>query len=246
MSAWLWGRDVLDLLALCPEPLTPDELVGLLRPLQHRAYSISSSSLAHPDTVHLTVATVRYHRDGRDRGGVASTFLADRADGPVRVFVQPNQAFRVAPDDVPMIMIGPGTGIAPFRAFCQEREARGAGGRSWLFFGDQHEASDFIYADELRAWQDAGLLDRLDLAFSRDQQHKVYVQTRMREQGKELFAWLEDGAHVYVCGDAGRMARDVDEALHDVVAEHGGLDPDAAEDYVAGLRRAKRYVRDVY
>ncbi len=145
-----------------------------------------------------------------------------------------------------MIMVGPGTGVAPFRAFLQEREQRGAGGRNWLFFGDQHREHDFAYAEEISAWQDTGLLNRLELAFSRDQADKVYVQTRMREHGKELFGWLEDGGHFYVCGDATRMAKDVDKALHDIVAAHGGLDADGAVEYVNSLKREKRYVRDVY
>lgn len=143
-------------------------------------------------------------------------------------------------------MIGPGTGIAPFRAFLHERRARKASGQNWLFFGDQHQSSDFIYEDELTGLTRDGVLTRLDLAFSRDQSEKIYVQTRMREQGRELFAWLEKGAHVYVCGDATRMAKDVDDALHEVVAEHGGLDANAAEDYVNNLKRSKRYLRDVY
>jgi sulfite reductase (NADPH) flavoprotein alpha-component len=180
------------------------------------------------------------------RGGVCSTFLADRG-GTAKIFLQPNKSFRVpAGDSAPMVMVGPGTGIAPFRAFLQERERRGAAGKNWLFFGDQHREHDYIYSDELVGWNASGLLNRLDLAFSRDQAQKIYVQTRMLEQGKELFTWLEDGGHFYVCGDATRMAKDVDKALHDVVIEHGGLDRDAATEYVNTLKREKRYVRDVY
>ncbi|WKG01471.1 sulfite reductase flavoprotein subunit alpha [Mycolicibacterium sp. HK-90] len=245
LERWLYGKDVLDVLRIGGDVLSLEEFVGLLKPLQHRAYSISSSSLAHPDSIHLTVASVRYRNTGRDRGGVCSTFLADRC-GTARIFLQPNKSFRVPADDVPMIMVGPGTGIAPFRAFLQEREQRGADGRNWLFFGDQHREHDFIYADEIAAWQDSGLLNRLDLAFSRDQTDKVYVQTRMRENGAELFAWLQDGGHFYVCGDASRMAKDVDSALHDIVGEHGGLRIDEATEYVNTLKREKRYVRDVY
>lgn len=246
LDRWLWGKDILDVLRIAGDDLGVEEFVGLLKPLQHRAYSISSSALAHPDRIHLTVASVRYEMGGRMRGGVCSTFLADRSE-TAKIFLQPNKSFRVPADnDVPMIMVGPGTGIAPFRAFLQEREKRGAGGRNWLFFGDQHRADDYVYEDELTAWQASGLLDRLDLAFSRDQSEKVYVQHRMRENGKELFGWLQDGGHFYVCGDALRMAKDVDQALHDVVAEHGGLDHDAATDYVNELKREKRYVRDVY
>lgn len=245
LERWLYGKDVLDVLRIGGDVLSLEEFVGLLKPLQHRAYSISSSSLAHPDRIHLTVASVRYRSTGRERGGVCSTFLADRCGG-ARIFLQPNKSFRVAGDDVPMIMVGPGTGIAPFRAFLQEREARGAEGRNWLFFGDQRREHDFIYSDELAGWQDSGLLSRLDLAFSRDQSAKVYVQTRMRENGRELFAWLQDGGHFYVCGDASRMAKDVDRALHEIIGEHGNLDVDQATDYVNTLKREKRYVRDVY
>ncbi|MGB3482555.1 MAG: sulfite reductase flavoprotein subunit alpha [Mycobacterium sp.] len=246
LDRWLYGKDVLDILRIGGDELALEEFIELLKPLQHRAYSISSSSLAHPDHIHLTVASVRYQSTGRERGGVCSTFLADRG-GTAKIFLQPNKSFRVPADDsAPMIMVGPGTGIAPFRAFLQERERRGAGGDNWLFFGDQHRADDYIYADELTGWSNSGLLNRLDLAFSRDQAQKVYVQTRMREQGADLFSWLEAGGHFYVCGDATRMAKDVDKALHDVVAEHGGLVPEAATEYVNTLKREKRYVRDVY
>ncbi len=249
LENWLWGKDTVDLLDLNPaHTFDVDELVSLFRPLQHRAYSISSSPLASPDRIHLTVASVRHGAD-RVRGGVCSTFLADRLgeDDDAGIFLQPNQAFRLPADgDRPIVMIGPGTGVAPFRAFLQERAATGATGPAWLFFGDQHRASDFIYADELQAHLDSGLLTRLDLAFSRDQAEKIYVQTRMREHGAELVAWLEQGAHVYVCGDASRMAKDVDAALVGIVAEHLGRTPDAAADYVNDLKRAKRYVRDVY
>jgi sulfite reductase (NADPH) flavoprotein alpha-component len=249
MEAFLWSKDALDLLNLYPHiSLSVEELVGLLKPLQHRAYSISSSSKQHPDSVHLTIASVRYNSHGRDHGGVASCFLADRvADQPSKVFMTPNKSFRVpSNNDVPMVMVGPGTGIAPFRAFLQEREAIGAKGMNWLFFGDQHEATDFIYQDELSAMQSSGILNRLDLAFSRDQAEKIYVQTRMQEQSKDLFAALEEGGHFYVCGDATRMAKDVDTALHHVIAKEGGLSLDAAKDYVNKMKKEKRYVRDVY
>ncbi|SNS92224.1 sulfite reductase subunit alpha [Rhodococcoides kyotonense] len=250
LDAWTWGKDVLDVLALDDKlAFDPAELLGLLRPLQHRVYSISSSPLAHEGTVHLTVASVRYRSAERDRGGVCSTFLADRvAQGEsAGVFLSANKSFRLpADDDAPVVMVGPGTGIAPFRAFLHERRARNASGRNWLFFGDQHRGSDYIYEDELDALSRDGVLTKLDLAFSRDQTEKVYVQNRMRENGKELYAWLEEGGHFYVCGDATRMAKDVDAALHDVVAEHGGRTSDQAEDYVAELKRSKRYLRDVY
>lgn len=249
MEAYLWSKDALDLMNLHPKvQFSVDELVGLFKPLQHRAYSISSSSKRFADSVHLTIASVRYESHGRKHGGVASCFLADRVgEASAKVFMTPNKAFRVPQNnDVPMIMIGPGTGIAPFRAFLQEREAIGAGGMNWLFFGDQHEATDFIYKDELTEMQSSGLLSRLDLAFSRDQAEKIYVQTRMAEQSKDLFAALEEGGHFYVCGDATRMAKDVDRALHQIIAKEGGLTEDGASDYVNKLKKDKRYVRDVY
>jgi len=246
LERWLYGKDVLDVLRIAGDDLSVEEFIGLLKPLQHRAYSISSSPLAHPDRIHVTVAAVRYQAMGRLRGGVCSTFLADRA-ATAKIFLQPNKSFRVPADDTaPVIMVGPGTGVAPFRAFLQERAQRGAAGRNWLFFGDQHREHDFVYADELAGWQSSGVLNRLELAFSRDQSDKIYVQTRMLEHGKELFSWLQDGGHFYVCGDATRMAKDVDKALHDVVGVHGGLDADAATEYVNSLKREKRYVRDVY
>ena len=248
LDRWIWGRDVLELLEDHP-PLGIDEFLPLLRPLQHRSYSISSSPLAAPGRVALTIASVRYERGRRARGGVCSTFLADRlAVGETAgVFVSPNTTFRPPADgDTPMVMVGPGTGIAPFRAFLQERRETGARGRNWLFFGDQHRAHDFLYEDELTEMADQGVLHRLDLAFSRDQADKIYVQTRMREHGAELFSWLAGGAHFYVCGDATHMAKDVDAALHEVVARHGAMDADDAADYVATMRKEKRYVRDVY
>ncbi|WP_182047298.1 sulfite reductase subunit alpha [Curtobacterium sp. ME26] len=250
LDRWLWGRDVLDLLRDAGDAAPSlDELLPNLRGLQARQYSISSSPLAHPDRVHLTIASVRYGDARRAHGGVASTYLADRvrADGEVGVYLQPNAAFGVPADDsAPMVMIGPGTGVAPFRGFLHERAASGATGRNWLFFGDQHRATDFVYEDELTAFRESGVLDRLDLAFSRDQAEKVYVQTRMREQAAELYRWLEDGASVYVCGDASRMAKDVEQALLDVVASQRGRGDDDAQAYLADLRRGGRYVRDVY
>lgn len=248
LDAWLWDRDLLDVLRLAPKgEMDAATFLGLVKPLQHRAYSISSSPKAHPGEVHLTVASVRYMSEGRMHGGVCSTFLADRAEGTAGVFLSPNKSFRVPADDsAPMIMVGPGTGIAPFRAFLEERRAREAKGRNWLFFGDQRRASDFIYADELGEMSRSGLLTRLDLAFSRDQAEKIYVQTRMRENGKALFSWLEEGGCFYVCGDASRMAKDVDAALHEIIATHAGVSPEAATEYVNGLKREKRYLRDVY
>ncbi|MEU5319748.1 sulfite reductase flavoprotein subunit alpha [Streptomyces sp. NPDC021056] len=246
LDSWLWGRDVLDLLRDAGSTAPGlAELLPFLRPLQARQYSISSSPLAHPGSIHLTVASVRYDR----YEGVASTYLADRvgADSTVGIYLQPNAAFSVpADDDSPVIMIGPGTGIAPFRGFLHERAARGASGRNWLFFGDQHRETDFVYEDELTELQKRGVLTELDLAFSRDQAEKIYVQTRMRERSRELYAWLEEGAHLYVCGDASRMAKDVETALLGVIAEQRGRGDDDAAEYLADLRRAKRYVRDVY
>lgn len=250
LADYLWGRDVLDLLLQFPQiEFSAAEFMGLLKPLQHRAYSISSSSKPFPETVHLTVASVRYESHGRQHKGVCSTFLADLVNDntDVRCFFTPNKVFRVPADNnLPMIMVGPGTGIAPFRAFLQERKARHATGKNWLFFGDRNAATDFIYREELEAMQAEGLLNKLDLAFSRDQAEKIYVQDRMREHGAELFRWLEQGGYFFVCGDAYRMAKDVDQALHDVIAEHGKLSEQQAVDYVNQLKKDKRYVRDVY
>ncbi|MCK0175072.1 sulfite reductase flavoprotein subunit alpha [Mycolicibacterium sp. F2034L] len=242
-GSWSYGKDVLDLLRLAE--LDVDEVLDTLRPLQFRDYSIASSPLVHPDSVHLTVATVRYAAGGRTHGGVASTFLAGRGD-TLSVHLRPNHAFRLPAADVPIIMIGPGTGIAPFRAFLQERQATEAPGRSWLFFGDRRRTTDFLYGDELEAFVSSGTLTRLDLAFSRDSAAKLYVQQRMRENAAELFRWLQDGAHLYVCGDAERMARDVDTALREIVATCGGFDADDAHAYVNDLIKTHRYVRDVY
>lgn len=242
-GSWAYGKDVLDLIRLAD--VTVDEVVETLRPLQFRDYSIASSPLLHPDHVHLTVATVRYADADRQHGGVASTFLAERGQ-TLRVHLRPNHSFRLPDHDVPIVMIGPGTGIAPFRAFLQERHACGASGRSWLFFGARRQAADFLYGDELHGFLDSGTLTRLDLAFSRDQDTKVYVQQRMSENGAALYSWLQDGAYVYVCGDEKKMAKDVDATLHDVVARHGEMDATAAHAYVNDLIKAHRYVRDVY
>ncbi len=228
---------------------SPAAFVATLKKLQPRLYSISSSPKAHPGQVHLTVGTVRYEMDGRPRKGACSAFLAERAlaHGHAGVFVHSNKAFRPpVRGDTPMIMVGPGTGIAPFRAFLEERRATGATGKNWLFFGDQRAATDFLYRDELRALQVAGTLARLDTAFSRDQTEKIYVQQRMLENAAELFAWLEAGAHFYVCGDASRMAKDVDAALHRIIEQAGGKTPDEAATYVQSMKTAKRYARDVY
>lgn len=238
--------DVLDLLDLAD--VSVDELLDTLRPLQFRDYSIASSPLEHPNHVHLTVATVQYTAGGRRRGGVASTFLAHRGDA-IRLHPRPNHAFRLPAPDVPIIMVGPGTGIAPFRGFLRERQVSGASGRSWLFFGDRRRATDFLYGEELQAHLESGVLTKLNLAFSRDRgpnDRKEYVQHHMVANAGELFAWLEDGAHFYVCGDADHMAKDVDRALHEVVATSGAMTEGAAHAYVNELIRAHRYVRDVY
>jgi len=248
LKKWLWGQQLADVLHEFPVELSATELVGMLKRMQPRLYSIASSPRAHPDEIHLTVSALRYSNGRRQRKGVSSTFLADRAgDVSVPVFVQKSAHFRLPHSgDAPMIMVGPGTGVAPFRGFLHERLARGDTGRNWLFFGEQHAATDYYYGDELDDMRRKGLLNRLDLAFSRDQADKIYVQDRMREHGAELWSWLEAGAHFYVCGDASRMARDVDAALKSVVAQHAGMSDDKAQEYVSGMVRDKRYVRDVY
>jgi sulfite reductase (NADPH) flavoprotein alpha-component len=250
LSAYLWGRDTLDLLLQFPEAeFSAAEFLHMLKPLQHRAYSISSSGKKHPDSVHLTVASVRYDAHGRHHKGVCSTYLADLVseETELGVFFSPNTSFRVPADDsLPMIMVGPGTGIAPFRAFLQEREFRNASGKNWLFFGDRNAATDYIYREEIEAMQASGLLTRLDLAFSRDQAEKIYVQDRMLENGAELYNWLEQGGYFFVCGDAYRMAKDVDQALHEVIRKHGNKSLLDAVEYVNQLKKDKRYVRDVY
>ena len=248
LGQFLWGRQLVDILAAAPAKVTAADFAGELKRLKPRLYSIASSAKADPGRVELTVSVVRYAHAGRARAGVASSFLADRlGEGTARLFVQPSSHFRVPADsDAPAIMVGPGTGIAPFRAFLQEREAAGARGRNWLFFGEQTQAHDFYYRDELHRWHERGHLTRLDTAFSRDQAQKVYVQDRMREQGAEIWRWLEEGGHFYVCGDAARMAKDVDAALLALVGTHGGLSPGDARAYVDALAGAHRYVRDVY
>jgi sulfite reductase (NADPH) flavoprotein alpha-component len=242
---------VVDVILAAPAiKVSPADFVRSLKRLQPRLYSISSSPKAHTGQVHLTVGAVRYEKDGRPRKGVCSTFLADRAQpGATRigVFVHSNKAFRPpANGNTAAIMVGPGTGIAPFRAFLHERAATGAKGKNWLLFGDQRASTDFLYRDELTALQSAGTLTRLDTAFSRDQAEKVYVQHRMLEAATELYAWLEAGAHFYVCGDASRMAKDVDAALHQVIERAGGKTAAQAAAYVQALKAAQRYARDVY
>ncbi len=250
LDQYLYGREIIDFLLASPKlGLTPEEFVKLLRKQQPRLYSIASSLKAHPEQVHLTVDTLRYDAHGRKRHGVSSTFLADRVteSTTVPVFVQSAKHFRLPEDGAkPVIMVGPGTGIAPFRAFLQERQATGTKGGNWLFFGAQKSATDFFYKEELEAMQSGGCLTRLDLAFSRDQAEKIYVQTRMRQNATEMWRWLEEGAHFYVCGDAKRMAKDVDDALHAIIREAGGRSDDDAKEYVAAMKKNKRYQRDVY
>ncbi|MFE1174915.1 molybdopterin-dependent oxidoreductase [Streptomyces sp. NPDC058773] len=249
LAQWTWSRQAVDVLAEFPVRAGAAEWAGLLPRLQPRLYSISSSPLTDPGLLRLTVSVVRYeNRQGRPRKGVASTFLADAEPGsPVPVFVQHTAHFRPPADPAtPMVMVGPGTGVAPFLGFLDERRARGHRARNWLFFGEQRRATDFYYEDALGRLHHDGLLTRLDTAFSRDQRAKVYVQDRMREHGAQLWAWLQDGAHFYVCGDASRMAKDVDRALRDIAVAHGGLPEETAAGYVKQLAADKRYVRDVY
>jgi len=253
LADFLWGKDTLDLLLQYHEALTDklsiDDFIALCKPLAARAYSISSSIKKHPGEVHLTIGSVRYHAQDRDHNGVCSTYLADIAEegDSIACYFSPNKNFAVPNDSsLPIIMVGPGTGIAPFRAFLEEREATQASGANWLFFGDRNSATDFLYRDELTQMQRSGLLNQLDLAFSRDQREKVYVQDKMREQGAQLYHYLEQGGYFYICGDALRMAKDVDAALHDVLAQHGAMSAEQAIDYVNALKKNKRYVRDVY
>ncbi|HLW11675.1 MAG TPA: reductase, partial [Casimicrobiaceae bacterium] len=250
LQRYLYGRDALDVLERHAGAVTqPQALIDLLPPLAPRLYSISSSLAAFPDEVHLTIATVRYDARGRRRGGVASTWIADalaRGDA-APIYVHRNSRFRLPADPgIPVIMIGPGTGIAPFRAFLHHRRAHGLSGPTWLFFGDRREHSDFLYRHELEAFVARGTLSRLDTAFSRDQPKKVYVQHRMLEHGRELWRWLQDGAHVYVCGDATRMAKDVDATLQTIIARHGRRSDAQARLELRTLAAEGRYVRDVY
>lgn len=250
VNALVASAQVVDVLKRFPATLTAEQLVKLLRPLTPRLYSIASAQSEVEEEVHLTVGVVRYpQEDGTVRSGGASSYLADRLaeDAEVRVFVEHNDNFRLpANPDTPVIMVGPGTGIAPFRAFMQEREAQGAEGKNWLFFGNPHFTQDFLYQVEWQRYVKSGLLSKISLAFSRDQANKIYVQDRLREAGLELYQWLEAGAHIYVCGDANHMAKDVQEALLDVISDHGHKSREEAEEYLSELRRAKRYQRDVY
>lgn len=250
LAEFLAQREYVDLLAEFPSArLAPQELVDHMRRLMPRLYSIASSPRVHSREVHLTVAVVRYEMNGRARSGVCSTFLADRVQVGVTgmpVFVSHSHFGPPEDGAKDVIMVGPGTGIAPFRAFVQDRVASGAPGRNWVFFGDQRRATDYLYEEEWESWRNAGRVSRVDLAFSRDQPRKIYVQDRMRENAAELWSWIQAGAFFYVCGDAKRMARDVDATLHEIVARQGGMDEAAAAAYVKQMKKDRRYQRDVY
>lgn len=250
LNDFLWEKDTVDLLTLFPKAqFTVAEFIQLAKPLAPRAYSISSSIKHHENEVHLTIGNVRYEANERGHHGVCSTFLSDEAEvgDKVKCYFAPNKSFSVPQDsNAQMIMVGPGTGIAPFRAFLEERLATNAAGENWLIFGDRNSETDFIYQDEIEAMQSSKLITKLDLAFSRDQSEKIYVQDRMIESAKELFTWLENGAYFFICGDAYRMAKDVDKALHTIIEQQGQMSAEKAIEYVAQLKKQKRYVRDVY
>ncbi len=249
LRQYTWGHDLADLLRDFPDIWSAEALLSILRPLQPRLYSIASSPLFAPDEVHLTVSALRYTAGKRQKRGVASTFLPDAlaVGEKARVFIERNEYFKLPADPAtPILMIGPGTGVAPFRAFVQEREAAGAAGKSWLFFGNPHFETDFLYQAE---WQQAlkkGILSRLDVAFSRDHTEKVYVQHKLLKQGREVFDWLESGAQVYVCGDKNRMAADVRAAFRQIIQVHGGQTAEQADDYFQQLKKQRRYLEDVY
>jgi sulfite reductase (NADPH) flavoprotein alpha-component len=250
LDRYLWGMEVIDFLSEHPSAkFSPQEFVGLLTKLQPRLYSVASSLKVYPDQVHFIVDVIRYESHGRIRKGVASSFLAERAnDVPVPVFPSVAKHFHLPENpNTPIIMVGPGTGVAPFRAYLQERKAVGAKGKNWLFFGSQHQRCDFAYRDEFEAFKKEGILTRLDCAWSRDQPEKIYVQHRLRENAAEIWKWLDaEGAHFFVCGDARRMAKDVDATLRRIVQEHGGKNTGEANEYVEKLKSDKRYKRDVY
>lgn len=245
---WLAEREFLDLAEEFPGvKFTPTEYLEALRKLMPRLYSIASAPAMHPQEIHLTVAIVRYETNGRKRNGVCSSYLADRVEHHVPVFVAHSHFAPPADDNTPVIMVGPGTGVAPFRSFVQDREARGVkNGKSWLFFGDQRKDTDFLYHDEWDGFLASKALGKLSTAFSRDQVQKIYVQDRMRENGAELWQWISEGAAFYVCGDAKRMAKDVDGVLHEIIATHGKKTPEEAAEFVKQLKKDGRYQRDVY
>ena len=245
---YMWGRELIDLFLEFPQPgVEAQAFAGLLRTMPPRLYSIASSLRAHPEEVHLTVAVVRYEGHGRKRKGVCSSYLAERVGERIPCYLHPNKNFKLPESpDTPIIMVGPGTGIAPFRAFVEERRVTGAKGKNWLFFGDRSASTDYLYGDEWEACRKDGTVHELDLAWSRDQAEKVYVQHKMTERGSELWKWLQDGAVFYVCGDASRMAKDVDQALRDIASKEGGMGEDEAAAWVKALQKEKRYLKDVY
>ena len=245
---YMWGRELIDLfLEFSQTGLNAQEFIGLLRPMPPRLYSIASSLSAHPEEVHLTVAVVRYEGNGKDRKGVCSSYLAERVGERVPCYLHPNKNFKLPEDpSIPIIMVGPGTGIAPFRAFVEERRVTGATGKNWLFFGDRSQKTDYLYENEWESYQNDGLLNDLDLAWSRDQEKKVYVQHKMLEKKAQLWTWLQDGATFYVCGDASRMAKDVDQALRTIAQEEGAMSEDDAGAWVKSLLKERRYLKDVY
>ena len=248
-SAYAAGNPIAGIVSQYPAALTAEQLAGLLRPLAPRLYSISSAPEEVGEEVHLTVGVLRYEHNGIPRTGAASSFLGGRLEeeGSVRVFVEENPRFRLPENpETPVIMIGAGTGVAPFRAFMQQRAANGDSGKNWLIFGNQHFTQDFLYQTEWQGWAKDGLLNKYDFAWSRDQEEKIYVQHKIREEAAELWQWLQQGAHIYVCGDASRMAKDVEQALLDTIAEQGGLSADDADEYLDNLRQEGRYQRDVY
>ncbi|SDY08197.1 sulfite reductase (NADPH) flavoprotein alpha-component [Salimicrobium album] len=250
VKSYIYGRDLLDFVRdFGPWNVPAEEFLAILRKLPARLYSIASSSSANPDEVHLTIGALRYEANGRQRNGVCSVQCAERAEAgsTLPVFVQKNRNFRLPESgDSKVIMIGAGTGVAPYRAFLEEREEREDEGENWLFFGEQHFVTDFLYQTEWQRWKKDGLLSRMDVAFSRDTSEKIYVQNRLWEQRKEVFRWLQDGAYVYVCGDESRMAKDVERTLTEIVASEGSLSSEEASDYIKALRTEKRYLRDVY
>ena len=245
---YMWGRELIDLFLEYPQSgINAQDFVNLLRPMPPRLYSIASSLSAHEQEVHLTVAVVRYEGNDRKRKGVCSSYLAERVGDTVPCYLHPNKNFKLPEDSsTPIIMVGPGTGIAPFRAFIEERKATGATGKNWLFFGDRSQKTDYLYGKEWESYQKDGVLHELDLAWSRDQAEKVYVQHQMLEKKAELWSWLQDGAVFYVCGDASRMAKDVDQALRTIAQEEGSMGEDDAASWVKGLMKERRYLKDVY
>ena len=248
LSNFIWGRELIDLFLEFPQKgIEAQDFIELLRPIPPRLYSIASSLAAHPEEVHLTVAVVRYEGNGLKRKGVCSSYLAERVGDSIPCYLHPNKNFKLPQDNaVPIIMVGPGTGIAPFRAFLEERKATGARGKNWLFFGDRSQKTDYLYGHEWESYRKSGILNQLDLAWSRDQNQKVYVQHKMREKQRQLWNWLQEGAIFYVCGDASRMAKDVDQALVSIAQEEGAMSENEASDWIKLLQKQRRYLKDVY